>query len=292
MPPLSFTILNRTRCSRVIGSQTCSDRPSQPYITMPPNLTSSAVTPRSVAPPFPSLGAGAGVGNAGTEPGGPEADDLAAGEDGAPAAVGLADGAAAFDPPLAGLLVGVEACPVGVSGAGAVASAVGAAATSPAGVSAGGCSGAGATAWDWPASGALALLSLSEPPPHADSTMAAAEARATILELRIVFSLLTAVSVEAASRRLSARPVCRRQAVRLAGRSADRGPAGNAGTAFSKYPPPCPECDIRAGRAVHPGGEFHLGGRAGPRGRIRRRESAGRRRAGRSGPCRRRVPGR
>src|SRR5207247_4922370 len=73
----------------------------------------------------------------------------------------------------------------------------------------------------------------------------------TILELRIC-SLLTAVSVEAASRRSSAK----------AGRSADRGPAGNAGTALSKYPPPCAECPIRGGRAVHPGGEFHLGGQA------------------------------
>src|SRR5688500_6692335 len=97
MPPLSFTILNRTRCSRVIGSQTCSERPSQPYITIPPNLTSVAVTPRSVAPPLSAAAAGSalaapGVGGAGT---GAEADgaaepDVAGAGAALPEAVGLA----------------------------------------------------------------------------------------------------------------------------------------------------------------------------------------------------------
>src|SRR5207249_12322301 len=104
----------------------------------------------------------------------------------------------------------------------------GAGALSAAGADACGPSGAAAAGWDWPGElgAALLVFPLSEPPPHAVRMMAAAAARATILELRIC-SLLTAVSVEAASRRSSAK----------AGRSADRGPAGNAGTALSKYPP-------------------------------------------------------
>src|SRR5687768_9173862 len=178
-----------------MGSQTCSARPSQPYIMMPPNLTSSAVTPRSVAPPFPPWGAGAagvpGMGGAGVE--GAPLDDLAAGEDGPPPAPPVVD--LAESAPLAAPVedfAGDGEPGVVPAGTGAPASPAGAAAGSAGAPSGVDCvaSGAAAASWDWlDASGrAVLLLSLSEPPPHAPSMMAAAEARATILVLRICFT--------------------------------------------------------------------------------------------------------
>ena len=185
---------------------------------MPPNLTSSALTPRSVAPPLPSLGAGAGVGTEGIEPGPAEADDLAAGAAGA--AAGVADAAAFGPPPPA--LVGDDAwAAVGADGAAVLpapeavfvgddaawpsfepagaGAAVGAAAAPVGAFSAAGPpAGAGAACSDWPGElgTALAALSLPDPPPQAVRTMAAAAARATIgrYRLRICFPPTLTVS--------------------------------------------------------------------------------------------------
>ena len=58
---------------------------------MPPNLTSSADTPRSVAPPFPPAGAGTATGAAGVAAEGTPAEDLADGDALVPPAAGLDD---------------------------------------------------------------------------------------------------------------------------------------------------------------------------------------------------------
>src|SRR5438067_5446079 len=149
---------------------------------MPPNLTSSADTPRSVAPPFPPAGAGTATGAAGVAAEGTPAEDLAAGDALLPPAAGLeapADAAGWVPAPDAPLTADGAWLGAGAEAVAAPADDGAAVALSAAGADACGPSGAAAAGWDRPGEFGAALLvfPLSEPPPHAVRTMAAAAAR-------------------------------------------------------------------------------------------------------------------